>query len=86
MASRFYSLYSHDFIRIASCVPRMRVADVAANLSETIGLARQGDAIKTALMIFRSLAYQLMPSTIFSSRMHSLIASNGPSANWSKPR
>jgi len=55
MASRFYSLYSHDFIRIASCVPRTLVADVAANLSKKIRLARQGDALKTALMIFPEL-------------------------------
>jgi NAD+ synthase (glutamine-hydrolysing) len=55
MTSTFHSLYAHDFIRIASCVPRTLVADVAANLSETISLAREGDALKTALMIFPEL-------------------------------
>jgi NAD+ synthase (glutamine-hydrolysing) len=55
MTSKFHSLYSHDFIRIASCVPRTRVADVPANLAETIRLARQGDAFKAALMIFPEL-------------------------------
>jgi NAD+ synthase (glutamine-hydrolysing) len=55
MTARFYSLYCHDFIRIASGVPRTRVADVTANLSETIRLARQGDALKAAIMIFPEL-------------------------------
>ncbi len=55
MMSTFYSLYSHDFIRVASGVPRTRVADVPANLAETIRLARQGDALKAALMIFPEL-------------------------------
>ena len=55
MASKFHSLYSHDFIRIASCVPGTRVADVPANLTETIRLARQADALKAALVIFPEL-------------------------------
>jgi NAD+ synthase (glutamine-hydrolysing) len=55
MSSRFHSLYSHDFVRIASCVPRTRVADVSANVCETIRLARQGDALKAVLMIFPEL-------------------------------
>jgi NAD+ synthase (glutamine-hydrolysing) len=58
MMSTFYSLYSHDFIRVASGVPRTRVADVPANLAETIRLARQGDALKAALMIFPELGRQ----------------------------
>jgi NAD+ synthase (glutamine-hydrolysing) len=55
MTSKFHSLYTHDFIRIASCVPRTQVADVSANLSETIRLARQADALKAALLIFPEL-------------------------------
>ena len=55
MMSTFYSLYSHDFIRVASGVPRTRVADVPANLAKKIRLARQGDALKAALMIFPEL-------------------------------
>jgi NAD+ synthase (glutamine-hydrolysing) len=55
MTAKFYSLYSHDFIRIASGVPRTRVADVPANLSETIRLAQQGDALKAAILIFPEL-------------------------------
>jgi NAD+ synthase (glutamine-hydrolysing) len=51
----FDSLYSHEFIRIASCVPRTKVADVPANLAETVRLARQGDECKAALMVFPEL-------------------------------
>ena len=51
----FNSLYSHAFIRIGSCVPRTKVTDVAANLAETIRLARQGDECKAALLVFPEL-------------------------------
>ncbi len=53
--SDFYSLYSHDFVRVACCVPRTRVADAAYNLAETLRLAGQGDKAKTALMVFPEL-------------------------------
>ena len=53
--SDFYSLYSHDFVRIACCVPRTRVADAAYNLAETLRLAALGDKAKTALMVFPEL-------------------------------
>ncbi|HEY7663509.1 MAG TPA: NAD(+) synthase [Xanthobacteraceae bacterium] len=51
----FSSLYSHDFVRIASCVPRTKVADVRANLAETIRLAKAGSALKAAIMLFPEL-------------------------------
>jgi NAD+ synthase (glutamine-hydrolysing) len=51
----FFSLYSHEFARIACCVPRTRVADAAYNLAETQRLARQGDKAGTVLMIFPEL-------------------------------
>src|SRR3974390_3130160 len=51
----FQSLYSHEFIRIASCVPRTQVAGVAANMAETAALARQGHEDKAALMVFPEL-------------------------------
>ena len=51
----FESLYSHEFVRIASCVPRTKVADVPANLDETIRLAREGHECKAALMVFPEL-------------------------------
>ena len=51
----FTSLYSHDFVRIASCVPRTKVADVPANLAETIRLAKAGSAAGAAIMVFPEL-------------------------------
>jgi NAD+ synthase (glutamine-hydrolysing) len=51
----FVSLYSHDFVRIASCVPRTKVADVSANLAETIRLAKSGAATWAAIIIFPEL-------------------------------
>jgi NAD+ synthase (glutamine-hydrolysing) len=55
MIADFRSLYSHAFVRIGSCVPRTRAADVNANLSETIRLAQQADAAKAALLVFPEL-------------------------------
>ena len=51
----FGSLYSHDFLRIASCVPRIEVGDPPFNLGETLRLARQGDADRVGLMVFPEL-------------------------------
>ncbi len=53
--SDFFSLYSHDFVRIACCVPRTRVADAAFNLAETLRLAAEGDKAHTAIMVFPEL-------------------------------
>jgi len=51
----FYSLYSHEFVRIACCVPRTRVADAAYNLGQTLRLAAEGDKARTAIMVFPEL-------------------------------
>jgi len=53
--SDFFSLYSHDFARIACCVPRTRVADASFNLAETLRLADEGDKAGAALMVFPEL-------------------------------
>ena len=53
--SDFFSLYSHDFVRVACCVPRTRVADAAYNLAETLRLAAEGDKARTAIMVFPEL-------------------------------
>ena len=53
--SDFFSLYTHDFVRIACCVPRTRVADAQFNLAETLRLAAEGDKAGTALMVFPEL-------------------------------
>ncbi|MFI5000822.1 MAG: NAD(+) synthase [Reyranellales bacterium] len=51
----FFSLYSHDFVRVACCVPRTRVADAGYNLAETLRLAALGDKARTAIMVFPEL-------------------------------
>ena len=55
MARNFASLYSHDFVRIGSCVPRTKVAGVEENLAETIQLAKLGSAAKAAIVLFPEL-------------------------------
>ncbi|MGA7328633.1 MAG: NAD(+) synthase [Rhodomicrobium sp.] len=55
MTGEFASLYSHDFVRIAACVPRTKPANVSDNLKETLRLASEGDAAKAALMLFPEL-------------------------------
>jgi NAD+ synthase (glutamine-hydrolysing) len=55
LSSDFYSLYSHEFVRVACCVPQTRVADAGYNLSETLKLAARGDKAKTAVMVFPEL-------------------------------
>lgn len=51
----FHSLYSHDFVRIAACVPRAQVADPDFAVEETLRLAREGDADNVAVMLFPEL-------------------------------
>jgi NAD+ synthase (glutamine-hydrolysing) len=53
--SDFFSLYSHEFVRVACCVPRTRVADAPYNLAETLRLAGEGDKARMALMVFPEL-------------------------------
>jgi NAD+ synthase (glutamine-hydrolysing) len=53
--SDFFSLYLHEFARIACCVPRTRVADAPYNLAQTLRLAKEGDRSGTVLMIFPEL-------------------------------
>ena len=55
LISNFYSLYAHEFLRVACCVPRTRVADAEFNLGQTLGLAAQGDKARTAIMVFPEL-------------------------------
>ncbi len=53
--SDFFSLYSHEFARIACCVPRTQVANAPYNLAETLRLAKEGDKAGVALMVFPEL-------------------------------
>ena len=53
--SDFFSLYSHEFLRLACCVPRTRVADTTYNVAETLRLAGEGDKARAAIMVFPEL-------------------------------
>jgi NAD+ synthase (glutamine-hydrolysing) len=55
LINNFYSLYSHEFVRVACCVPRTRVADAEFNLGQTLRLAQEGDKVRTAIMVFPEL-------------------------------
>src|SRR5207248_6227043 len=55
MSERFYSIYSHGIIRVAVCVPSVRVADPAFNLERTLHLAKQASQGKVAVALFPEL-------------------------------
>ena len=54
MAS-FFSPYSHEFIRVAACVPHVAVADPRQNADNVLELLASGDKARTALMVFPEL-------------------------------
>ena len=54
-AMEFFSPYSHEFVRVAACVPRLAVADPAFNGAETLALLKQGHEAGAALMVFPEL-------------------------------
>lgn len=51
----FASPYAHDFLRVAACVPPIRIADPRANVDETLRLVRDGDVQRIGLMVFPEL-------------------------------
>jgi NAD+ synthase (glutamine-hydrolysing) len=55
MRDRFYSIYSHGFIRAAVCLPSLRVADADFNLERTLVLARQASKAGVAVALFPEL-------------------------------
>lgn len=55
MTSRFFNLYSHHFARVAVAIPRIRVADPAYNVEQTIKLAQQAASEGAALVAFPEL-------------------------------
>lgn len=55
MNSRFFNLYSHHFARVAVAIPRVRIADPAYNVEQTIVLARQAAEQGAALVAFPEL-------------------------------
>ena len=55
MRAPFHSIYSHGFVRVAVCVPAVRVADPAFNLEHTLGLARRASDAGAAVALFPEL-------------------------------
>ena len=48
----FHSLYSHGFVRLAVCVPRVKVAAPAFNAERTVAMARDAAGDGAALVLF----------------------------------
>ena len=40
----FFSIHRQGFVRVASCTPRLSVADPTFNVAETLTLAKEGHA------------------------------------------
>ena len=53
--SAFHSIYSHGFIRVAVCIPSLRVADPHYNAQHTLGLAQRASEMNAALALFPEL-------------------------------
>jgi NAD+ synthase (glutamine-hydrolysing) len=52
MALPFQSLYAHGFVRLAVCIPSVRVADPAYNAERTVALARRASEQYAAVALF----------------------------------
>ena len=55
MERPFHSIHSHGFVRVAVCVPHVRVADPSYNVERTLGLARRAAHEGAALALFPEL-------------------------------
>lgn len=51
----FFNLYRHGFIRVAACIPDVRVSGTAFNAEQTIRLAKDAAANQAVLAIFPEL-------------------------------
>ena len=51
----FFNLYRHNFVRVAVCVPQVRVADPAYNAGQTVALARQAAERGALVAVFPEL-------------------------------
>jgi NAD+ synthase (glutamine-hydrolysing) len=48
----FFNLYRHGFIRVAACIPELRVSDPQFNADKTLELARRAHEKKAVLAVF----------------------------------
>jgi NAD+ synthase (glutamine-hydrolysing) len=55
MDRSFHTPYSHGFVRVAVCVPMLRVADPDFNAEHTLGLARRASEMNAAVALFPEL-------------------------------
>ena len=55
MTEDFNSIYSHGFVRVAVCVPHVRVADPEFNTTHTLGLAARASEAGAAVALFPEL-------------------------------
>lgn len=55
MTQPFHSIYTHGFVRVAVCVPFVRVADPVYNAERTIGLAQRASDAHAAVALFPEL-------------------------------
>ena len=51
----FFNLYNHGFIRVAVCIPEVRVADPAFNVAQTLSLAEKAVSNKALFALFPEL-------------------------------
>ncbi|MSQ20985.1 MAG: NAD(+) synthase [Betaproteobacteria bacterium] len=51
----FFNFYSHNYVRVASAIPRVHLADPAANAKETIELLAQAQGANAMLAVFPEL-------------------------------
>jgi NAD+ synthase (glutamine-hydrolysing) len=54
-AAAFFSPYSHQFVRVGACVPRVAVADPVKNGDQVVELVERGHADGIALLLFPEL-------------------------------
>src|SRR5688500_7902187 len=55
MPNHFQSIYGHDFLRVAVCVPELRVADPSFNTRKVLELARRTSDAGAAVTLFPEL-------------------------------
>ena len=55
MTTAFYDIHSQGLVRVASCTPRVEVANPAVNAHHTLDLARRGHEQHVDLMLFPEL-------------------------------
>jgi NAD+ synthase (glutamine-hydrolysing) len=52
---QYFNLYNHGFVRVAVCIPELKVADVPLNVASTIELVKQASANNAILALFPEL-------------------------------